>query len=724
MKCAGCSVEFTPTRKNQRYHVKDCGRSRKGRVSYQVPAESNLARSIRREDHAIDFVGCDGEGVTRADGTHDYVLYSVGDESLYHDDGSPLHWSEIFRFMYDHFHRNPESAYVGFYLGYDFTQWLKTLPYERATRLLTIEGQASRVRRGSRNPAPWPVEAKDLRGYKWELDILGAVRFRLRPKTIEPSKWLYICDTGGFWQCSFLTAIDPKTWPVPVATPEEHALIVEGKRKRATAEFDPDMIRYNVTENRVLSRLMSSLNEGFTAAGIRLNRNQWFGPGQAASAWLDNIGAPTSLEVQEVVPHGAMEAGRSTYFGGWFEITAHGHLSTGSIIDGRVYGDLTYEYDLNSAYPAVIATLPCLLHGKWRHGSGTDRPANPNWYTMVRATVVGSSRISGAMPHRTLGGLISRPSRTHGWYWQHEIEVSIDAGLTDAYVVDEWWSYEPCDCPPPMAEIADLYQQRLSFGKNSPQGKALKLVYNSAYGKFAQSVGSPKYGNGIYASLITAGCRASILRAIATHPTGASSLVMVATDGVYFREPHPGLHLSPSELGAWDSTELTGLTLTMPGIYWHDKTRARILAGEAPSLKSRGISARDLAEQVHVMDDKWSNFDGENWPSLTIPVQFAMVSAKQAAVRGAWETAGVVTTDGFRELHSIPGHKRRAETVSPDDRDDWRTLPWPESFDGIASTPYDKTFGALTVAEVKEGLSIVEDAPTEQDLFSWALHRD
>jgi hypothetical protein len=713
MQCAGCGVEFTPSRANQRYHKKGCGRTQKGRVSSQVPAESNLARTERRKRHTLNFVGCDGEGVTRPDGTHDYVLFSVGDDSLYHEDGSALHWSEIFRFIYDHFHRHPDSAYVGFYLGYDFTQWLKTLPYERATRLLTIEGQASRVRRGSRNPAPWPVEARDLNGHKWELDILGSVRFRLRPKTVEPSPWLYICDTGGFWQCSFLTAIDPKAWPVPVATPEEHALIVEGKRKRATAEFDPAMIRYNVTENRVLSRLMTSLNEGFTAAGICLNRNQWFGPGQAASTWLDNIGAPTSVEVQEVVPRAAMDAARSSYYGGWFEVTAHGHLGT-----------YTNEYDINSAYPAIIATLPCLLHGKWTHGRGSGFSDNPRSYVMVKATVIGSSRITGCMPHRTLSGLISRPSRTHGWYWFHEIQQSARAGLTDDVDVEEWWEYEPCDCPPPMAEIADLYQQRLSFGKNTPQGKALKLVYNSAYGKFAQSVGSPKYGNGIYASLITAGCRTAILRAIATHPTGASSLVMVATDGVYFQEEHDSLSLSSTELGAWDRSLLRGLTLTMPGIYWHDGTREKILAGQAPSLKSRGISARDLATQVAAMDDKWASFDGENWPSLTIPVQFAMVSAKQAAVRGAWDTAGVVTTDGFRELHSMPGHKRRAETVKKDYHSDWRTLPWPESFDGIATTPYDKTFGAITVAEAKEGLSIVEDAPTEQDLFSWALHRD
>ena len=47
----------------------------------------------------------------------------------------------------------------------------------------------------------------------------------------------------------------------------------------------------------------------------------------------------------------AMEAARMTYYGGWFETFVNG------VIPGT-----SYAYDINSAYPYAISTLPCLLH--------------------------------------------------------------------------------------------------------------------------------------------------------------------------------------------------------------------------------------------------------------------------------------------------------------------------------------------------------------------------
>src|SRR5690349_8431198 len=99
---------------------------------------------------------------------------------------------------------------------------------------------------------------------------------------------------------------------------------------------------------------MTKLNEGFVEDGVRLRKDKWFGPGQAAQEWMKLIGVPTGEEVREAVPQWARDAARKTYYGGWFEIFHHGP------VPGTSYG-----YDINSAYPAVIANLPCLLHGRW-----------------------------------------------------------------------------------------------------------------------------------------------------------------------------------------------------------------------------------------------------------------------------------------------------------------------------------------------------------------------
>lgn len=735
--CAGCGGTFFSSDRRKDRCKKNCGRSQAGRK--QSNESRNGARDKARAEHVIKFVGVDGEGVKRDDDGHDYVLLSVGDESLSNPDGSRLTWDQILHFLWDHYCRHPDSTYIGFFLGYDFTQWLRTIPEKKAVALLTKEGIATRKRRQTGNPVPFPVWLYEDNGQIWEIDILGNKRFKLRPRvhgapSSDQNPWLFVCDTGGFWQCSFLSAIDPKVWPAPIATDEEYATIVEGKAKRDVAELDADMIRYNVTENAVLARVMDHLNKGFTNAGIRLDRDQWFGPGQAASAWLDLIGAPLGEAVRAATPDRFRLAAQYAYYGGWFEIMGHGHVP-----------GTTHEYDINSAYPYIISQLPCLLHGKWTEGkTNRQKDLASGHLRLVYATIQGRDPVTGPMPFRLHDGKILRPDKMTGWFWWDELMAARDAGLimpgragiVAGLIVHEWMEYQPCDCPPPIGAIAELYQERLKVGKKTPEGIALKLVYNSAYGKFAQSVGSPKYANAIYASRITSGCRAQILRAIATHPTKTQSLVMVATDGVYFREPHPNLELDGNKLGAWDHETKENLTLMMPGVYWDDKLRAALAKGESVRFKSRGISAKDLAAEIGTLDAQWTSFYEqitamaprqevgiEPWPAIELKVTFAMTTAKQAAVRGAWDTAGAVDYTSARNVSAHPNIKR-CVTEGWHLRDDkgfirsdtWVSNPYNPLV--TVSTPYDRTFGE-EMAEAKEDLPITDDSPTVYDPFAW-----
>jgi len=248
------------------------------------------------------------------------------------------------------------------------------------------------------------------------------------------------------------------------------------------------------------------------------------------------------------VPQWFRQYARESYYGGWFEIFVHG------LVPGIIY-----EYDINSAYPFVIANLPCLLHGTYERGTG--KPAidlEQKEIVLVRACVQNggnNSRYTGAMPHRNKRGGISRPLKTIGTYWYDELVAAKSAGCVSDIQFYEWTKYTPCKCLSPMREVENLYQLRLDLGKNTPFGMACKLVYNSMYGKFAQSIGEPLFGNPVYASLITSGCRTMILNTIATHPNGWKSVAMVATDGVYFMDEHPTMDISSTELGKWDVTE-------------------------------------------------------------------------------------------------------------------------------------------------------------------------
>jgi len=329
-----------------------------------------------------------------------------------------------------------------------------------------------------------------------------------------------------------------------VLTTEEYETLKRGKDTRAkvvpygdTSVYE-EMAAYNVLENDVLARMTTVLNDGFLGMDtpLRLKGKDWYGPGRTAQEWLNIVDSQASSPfnnktLSEVVPRYAFVAARNSYYGGWFEQFMHGH------IPGTVY-----EYDINSAYPHVIASLPCLAHGKWREGKGKPRTlGNPDILHLVKVSVTGSNLIMGPLPHRTSKGRISRPLQTTGWHWWHEIEAAYRAGLIKEIEIHEYVSYDPCSCGRVLSSIESMYEQRLRIGKKTPQGRAYKLVYNSAYGKFAQSIGQPKFSNPIYASLITAGCRTLILDAIASHPEGFHAVTMVATDGVYFRTAHPTL---------------------------------------------------------------------------------------------------------------------------------------------------------------------------------------
>lgn len=703
----GCPNVFTKQRVTDKYCTVHRGK--------------HTAEQIRRIDHDVEFIMIDGEGT--GDGAdHKYVLLGCGDIQLERPDGF-TDITEIFGFLYEQFQAAPHAAFCGFYLGYDFNMWLRLLPRDRAFYLLTESGRRKRqrvckCRRNQRcGHKRLPPHCVEFGG--WQFDILGYKRLKLRPKSCDCKvatckcknqyQWMYINDTGPFFQASLISVIDPRKWSEPIVTQEEFDLILEGKSQRGAAVLDDDMRKYNRLENEIGARLMRQLNKGFTAADIKLNKKQWFGPGQAAQAWMriDRKLEATTNAVH-AYPDKLKTALIATYYGGWFEIPCHG------IIPG-----ITHEYDINSAYPAIASRMPCMC-GSWKSGKGkpvgnlTHKWLYDNHLSPLRlayASVSGRNPYLGPLPYRDHQGSVSRPRETTGWYWQHEIDAARRAGLIDSITYYEWWQYQPCNHPAPLRSLSGLYEGRLRIGKDTPEGKAYKLVYNSVYGKLAQSLGDPVYANPVYASLITSGCRTMILDAIATHPAKAAAVAMVATDGVYFMTPHPVLdgRLS-SAMGDWSHEEKVDLTLFKPGVYWDDHSRELINVGKAPKFKARGINAADFAKSIATVDamfDSWSVDQLPNvaWPVVGFRSRFSQVSVLQALQwtegtkpaglqEGKYRRlAGQVTNGKKLEQNALPEVKRNPLSLRFDEAYGvWRTEPW-DHRGWPASQPYERRFG-------------------------------
>jgi len=687
-ECVSCGAEYVAKRSNHLRCRRNCRSDARGIRAATRPAG-------RRP---TVFVGVDGEGVTDPDGRHRYVLLSVGTHSIAAQPGEELGTLEIFQFLWDCFVEDPVPAYVGFFLGYDFTQWLKGLPEERARMLLTPEGEAKRRRKDAHGNFPVYWEG-------WEFDLLAGRRLRLRPQGSK--KWLSVCDVGGYFQASFLSVINPKGWDKPIVSDDEYNTIAEGKARRSTATYDNAMVRYNVLENIILARLMERLADGLGTMGIHLGRAKWFGPGQAAQEWLTNIKAPSREAIEYVTPPWALEIGQASYYGGWFEIPTHGHVNC-----------TAHEYDINSAYPYAISELPDFSAGMWVQGTNHDYRKNRSPYQLVDVTVTGDNSSLGAMPHRTSKGRILRPHITRGIYWTDEIAAAVRAGLITSTTIHRWYAFLPDNVEArPYRAIVDLYHDRIKVGKNSPHGKALKIVYNSAYGKMAQSVGVPHHASSFAASRITSTCRRMILEAIATHPDKAHAVLMIATDGVYFDSKHPSLEVDSQKLGAWDYKTKEGLTLFMPGVYWDDESRERIRSNRELTLKSRGVNAEDLAKQIFACDRLFSKALGSRewvWPELTVSIRFDMVSARLACARNAWPTAGTIRTHDAhgnpitKSLSSDPITKRVVDGGTLY-RGRYVSNVYPNA-DTLTSTPYSGRFG-LEDSEVMgpEGFTLSQE---------------
>lgn len=684
---------------------------------------------------------CDTSGVIEA--RHSYVLLGIGQDQIQADNiADGLDFLTILEFLYSHY--KPGCAYPGFFLGYDFTQWFKSLPQSRAHMLLTEAGRKTRQRRNLKNPGlklpPHPVNY----GH-WQFDMLGTKRLKFRKRECKctlsncihvKGPWMYVCDVGGYFQTSFLNVINPAKWPEPIVSDEEYAIIVEGKGSRDSAKLDEDMRRYNRLENEVLGRVMERYDSGLRGFGVSLPPSKWFGPGQAAQAWLKGR-APDRDAIDEAVPAWFLDICKASYIAGWFELFMHG------LVEGP-----SHEYDINSAYPAVIANLPCLLHGSYQRGYGRIPPntSGRKRLGLVRAHVWTQSYrerttpISiGAMLHRDRHGRITRPMMTEGWFWEDELDAARKAGCvarirSDRYI--EWAAYYPCDCEPPLREMAHLYLSRLKVGKDSPMGRGAKTVYNSGYGKFAQSIGQPMFGNSVYASAITSGCRTRILDAIASHPGGLTNVAMVATDAVFFLDPHPNLPLSDN-LGDWSHEERSNLCLFKPGVYWDDSAREKVRRGAVATFKARGINAADFSRELERIDDEFRSWGGippaidspatgekvAGWPEVTFSPSFAMVTALQALMRDDWSLAGHVEQPGKEVTQSANPYRKRTGIYYDPERSLYRSQArWFGEGSGwhykdgshsltVRSSPYTKRFGA-------------EDPWSEESLSQWGIDYD
>lgn len=520
----------------------------KGQVCEQCHAPYHAHRSRKskkgKTTHQITFIGIDGEGKTDYfgpwPGKHRYTMLCAADEfgrKYIVENPKGLRTRECLDFILSLPHKE-KSRIFAYSFGYDLTKILEDV--DDLTLYKLVRPELRRRLQGKQKlivPVFWPA-TKPRYSFNWmngrfTVKKIQGTHVVVDPKTGGPTtayKWgppTVIHDVWKFFQGKFTAALED--WKVPDDVSKETRKIIldrmrDMKDKRSSFDkMDDQEIRvYCFSECRYMATLARKLTEAHIKAGIPLKN--YFGAGSSAEAMMLTMNIKEHVKEsreQNPIPDSVEYILRCGFFGGRFELGRIGSIP-----------NVVYGQDISSAYVYQLAFLPCLIHGRWEHT--TNRKAINHARTAIVHYGLEEPTIKrpwAPFPFRLQNGSIAFPETSGGgWVWREEYLAG--ERLFENVRFQEAWLYHcDCDCQP-FKDIPKFYAYRILIGKEGP-GIVVKLGMNSNYGKTAQTVGGEPgtFHSWVWAGLITSGCRAQVLDAMAAH-RDLDNLLMVATDGI------------------------------------------------------------------------------------------------------------------------------------------------------------------------------------------------
>lgn len=439
-----------------------------------------------------------------------------------------------------------DARVCGYYLSYDWTKVLEDMT-------LTPEGLAGihqLFRPELRARARGGFERVKYLGYELHW-LAGAMWLRDSDGRRKVTVW----DLGKYYQGPFCSAnSEGKPYGAIVdwkIRPDVQDRIAAMKKRRSVFTWREikQIRKYCLDECEALAELATAIEQAHTDADLK--PRGWFGPGSTAGVLLNRHNI---AERRGIIPPPMIEAVACAFFGGRAEISRKGYVR------GPVYG-----YDISSAYPAHASNLPCLEHGRWER---VTRERALSGRGVVHALVHGHIRHCpgswGPLPIRLPNSSIVFPrGGASGWWWRDEW-LTARQGWTGLKFDHAFVLRKECDCKP-FGFIPALFDHRVAVGKESGEGKVLKLALNSLYGKLAQTIGKAQFASRVWAGMITSGTRAQVLQMMLRHES-LDNILMIATDGLFSTERHEVD--KTIVLGGWERAEHDSITLVRPGIYW------------------------------------------------------------------------------------------------------------------------------------------------------------
>ena len=199
----------------------------------------------------------------------------------------------------------------------------------------------------------------------------------------------------------------------------------------------------------------------------------WISAGYLAEKVLINNNIPIPLFNELEYP--IQEIARSSFYGGRFELIKRGYIGE------------CYLYDLNSAYPYALTTLPDITQGRWFESKKIHPKAKIGFF-FIQANISDKVKIS-PFPFVKKNRTICYPSGKFRTYVTLDELLMVKGDKNIQYTILDSWQFIPKDNPtyPFKNFIKKQYYKRLELKElDNPLEKAIKIVLNSIYGKMAQ----------------------------------------------------------------------------------------------------------------------------------------------------------------------------------------------------------------------------------------------
>ena len=533
-ECAcGCGKDLAGKSKHARFYNRAC----QARAYKQAHPRAVIERP---------FVALDGEGINS-----NYVLLACGN-GTYIQRRNGLSTQDCLRYLVSlprGKKGNVKPIYTWFAFDYDVNMMLRDIPF-------TGENSIEQLR--ATNEITW-------HGFK--IRYIRRKILRIRYGNLLHTSY----DVWGFFQGSFESSLEK--WGIAST-----ARIIEGKAARKDfSKWSLKRIReYNEDELTLLEKLCEALRDSVTP--LELPIQSWHGPAALAASWL------RKQKVKEWIsepPTEMEDACVRAYFGGRIDVAGYGYCHP------------VYHYDIVSAYPSAIRNLPNLSKVNWKNARKTP-PRGSTFVARIRWEIPTTKW--GCFPWRDKHGTIFWPPAGEGWYWNYELEAALEKWPASCFEILDSWVAEGELEYPFRSLIEEAFQYRAELkAQGHPSHVAVKLILNSLYGKFAQTVGQARYYSAIWAGMITAQTRAELLRRI------TDSTVLVMTDSLWSTEP---LDVPiGKQLGEWEAQGENELWIAGAGLYEAREDGGESFQWQRGFDKANPVDIRNVVETWLYEDD-------------------------------------------------------------------------------------------------------------------------